>query len=546
MKNLSDHARALIDHLYKKPTVYRRLLGDSGWDHSALNALASCNEPATIPYIAPILVSGTRDEISSAAEAIETLLSSTTPEDLISLDELVRSSWVFGCPYSESWSRIEPRELAKWVGPGEPGVLLLRLSSFHSNGFVREEAIRRLKLINDGSELPYLLIRLNDWVPAIRSLAQDAVLARIQVNYIDHFIKSLALVVRLENAQRADHAHVLRGITLLLSNPIARPAIIAGMNNTSRIIRRACFRILTDNDSDDLQDILLAALRVDDPIIRLWSARKISKVVFLNEQLSDILPILSLDHYAPIRLEALRAWVDFFPTLMDKMLRTALLDRSASIRDEARFHLRKQGEFDFAQFYRDAIKVTRPKQLIIAISGLGETGEQTDADLVLPFISHQTAKVRQTAIKYLFRLGGERYVTTVLDRIIDDAPNVSAQAGREVQAYVTTIGSTLLWTLFEQSSLAHVRKNLLRLISALPKWESITCLINAVDYADNAIAAVVKDYIKRWNTRYNHNQSAPTREQLMRLEVALSQHGSSLDKTSLDSISFAIKSFSDK
>jgi hypothetical protein len=334
MKKLSDRARQLIGQLYKKPSVYRRLLGDSGWNISALAELASCNEPSTIPYIAPILISGTREEVIAVSNAIETLLCGSTSEDLILLDELVRSSWVFGCPYSESWSRLEPRELAKLVGPGEPGVSLLRLSSFHTDGFVREEAIRRLNLIYDGSELPYLLIRLNDWVPAIRRLSQDTVLARVRANYIGHFVKNLPLVVRLENTQRTDHSQVLKAITQLLSTPSARPVMVAGLNDTSRVVRRACFRILTNNTPDDLQELLLAALRVDDPIIRLWSARKIL-TEFHEDQLSEVISILSHDRYAPVRLEMLRAWVNCFPTRSNEILKSSLLDQSASVRDEA-------------------------------------------------------------------------------------------------------------------------------------------------------------------------------------------------------------------
>lgn len=541
MKKLSDRARQLAGQLYKKPSVYRRFLGDSGWNVSALAELVSCNEPASIPYVAPILISGTREEIRAASAAIETLLSCSTPEDLIILDELVRSSWVFGCPYSESWSRLEPRELAKLVGPGEPGVSLFRLLSFHTNGFVREEAIRRLNLIYDGSELPYLLIRLNDWVPSIRRLSQDAVLARVQANYIDHFIKNLPLVFRLENTQRADHSQMLNTITQLLLTPRARPVLVAGLNDTSRVVRRACFRILTDNNPDDLQDLLFAALQVEDPIIRLWSVRKIPTVLH-EDQLSEVLSLLSHDCYAPVRLETLRAWVGCFPTQSDENLRSALLDQNASVRDEARFHLHRLGDFDFVQFYRDAITVAQSKKLVVAISGLGETGGQSDADLLEPFLSHRVAKVRQTAIKYLIRLGGEQYLTTVLAKIVDIAPSVSAQVRREVKAYVATIGTKCLWDYFEKSSTVHVRKNILCLISALPKWESISCLIQLVDCADNAIALAAQEYIHRWNTRYNRSQSAPTRDQLMRLEAALSEHGSSLDEATFNTLSFAIKS----
>jgi len=101
----------------------------------------------------------------------------------------MRRRWYWYAAHFDEWRRLEPRELAKWVGPGEPGILLIRLSSFHPNGFVREEALRRLGLIEDGTELPYLLLRLSDWVPQVQAAALGLVSQRVRAGYAGHSLR---------------------------------------------------------------------------------------------------------------------------------------------------------------------------------------------------------------------------------------------------------------------------------------------------------------------------------------------------------------------
>ncbi len=52
---------------------------------------------------------------------------------------------------------------------------LIRLLE-HPNGFKRENAIRRIGMLQDPIAIPNLLIRVNDWVPQVRDAAKEAIL----------------------------------------------------------------------------------------------------------------------------------------------------------------------------------------------------------------------------------------------------------------------------------------------------------------------------------------------------------------------------------
>lgn len=543
MRQISLPTRALVDRLYAEPALIDRVLGRSRLNLAVLEALAGCGEAAAIPYLVPILVSGTRSDIQAAAAAIGALLAQATGDDLAGLDESARRSWVVGSPIGGAWRRLAPRELAQWVGPGEPGALLLRFSSFHANGFVREEAVRRLALIEDGNELPYLLLRVNDWVREVRNAAHCAVRARLRLDYIEHFVRNLALVIRLETAQRVEHGDLLASIYQLLADPAARGAMIEAMSDGCRKTRRAAFRLLAAGNPDALQPALLAALKVADPLIRVWGARKIATTLS-QEQRETILRSLLLDSCGSVRLEALNAWVTFFADDATAKLLTALMDPSASVREFARFQLRARAEIDFARCYRDAMAATNPGRLATAIAGLADTGTLFDADCLIPYLSHLSARVRRAAVRAIARLGGDRYRCQVMERVLDAAPSVSAQARRVLQVCAATFSGVELWSRFEAPAAAHVRMNLLHLLAALPKWESLPYLIHAVNEKDAAIASLARQFVARWNSTYNRSQSAPSQEQLARAAAALSQSAPVLGRREAQEIRFAIDSFS--
>ncbi len=430
-------------------------------------------------------------------------------------------------------------KLTRGVGSRGNGAALFELSS-HPNGFLREKAVRRLRLVSNGSELPYLLLRLNDWVPEVREAARAAVLERVKADYFNHFVRNLALVVRLRQARRADHHDVLERISQLLSSPAARVAMLAEMNGGSREVRRESFRILVAGKVAELPQILLATLEVEDPVIRLWSARAMATALS-REQLVTVLPKLSADPSAPVRREALQIWVTSFPEQAGGKLTAALLDHNPSVRSLARFHLRKQEDLDIVRFYRDALETPRTDLLVASIRGLAETGARADAESLLPYLSHPIAKVRKIAIKCLIMLGNAQYLDSLLDRVLDTSPGVSTQARQVAQPYAAILGAPRLWDLFKGTTSAHARKNLLHLLTALPKWDSVVYLLRAVSEGDEVTAEQARDHLLRWVSLYNRNQTAPSKMQLEQLKTALSEAQDGLDVPAAKSIRFTIQ-----
>jgi HEAT repeat protein len=394
-------------------------------------------------------------------------------------------------------------------------------------------------------ELPYLLLRLNDWVGQVRQAARDAVADRITTDYIGPFVANLALVVRLERARRADLHGLLDRIHLLISSAEAVPALIQAMNSRNKEARRASFRLLVSREPDDLERRLRIALHADDPIIRLRAAAEAIERLE-QTQLLPLLETMSDDTAAPVRLEALVAWVNRFPEQAGERLQGALLDRSAAVRAQARYYIRQREGMDFAQFYRDALATSQPDGLVVALSGLVETGSPADAAHIGSYLTHPSARVRRTAIRCVMTLGSDQFTHPVLERVFDDSTSVSRQAAVFLQPYAASIGATTLWALFELARSVHVRRSLLLLLARLPKWESVCYLVRAAAVGDHVTASWARERLRRWQARYNQGQTAPSGEQLDRLAAALSEAAAYLYEEDRMMLRFIVRTYSQK
>jgi hypothetical protein len=89
-----------------------------------------------------------------------------------------------------------------------------------------------------------------------------------------------------------------------------------------------------------------------------------------------------------------------------------------------------------------------------------------------------------------------------------------------------------LWELYETGSSDHARRNVLALMAALPKWDSITLFVRARAY----------EHIARWNELFNRRSTPPSTRQVQALDEALAK--SSLREETVNLIRFSMRAFS--
>ena len=454
-------------------------------------------------------------------EAVLLSLATASPSELMRLDRSAREVSPYRKPDLPSWPQIGADELERIIRMPEPPAHLLGLVSFHQSGYIRELAVRRLTQITSGQELPFLLLRLNDWVAPVYQTALMAVQERLTPQYAGLLVHNITLVFNLAEQKRHEHEPVLSATTALLKRPECDVALRQGMAAPEKQVRRLCFRILREADDDRLPEAAPRMLADTDPVIRQAAAHCV-RVNLPDHTLRALLPQMKQDGSLPVRREALYACLERLPELAPAELRTALLDANAAMRGIARFHLRQSGGFDIPALYRRALTASvSASELSTAISGLGETGTPADVGLILAFLSHPLAKVRRAAVRAVSRLDGDSHLDALLAALSDERPRVTHEAREALLPRLNHLDGSALWRLFKTAVRPHIRRDVLALLASLPKWESVPFLVEAAVDADPLIQERAGEQLRGWYSSYNVSFVRPSLAQLTRMEAAL-------------------------
>lgn len=541
MKQTSPQTRALIQQLYK-PTSFWEELSGSRDEEAILTEIGNSGEPAAIIDIIPFILDKRHDVATAAARSVHKLILGITTNELSWMDQALRQKSPYSGDYLYEWHKLSPDQLGKVERFEDASVSLLAIASFHQSGYVREAAVNRLALITSGAELPFLILRVNDWVANVRDAAFAATRSRLKADYARSFIENLPLVSRLEQAGRSDHKPLVQTIYRLLQSGECRTALLESLKSEDRFVKRASFKLALNSNEPDLPEVVRMALDQKDTIIRLWAAQRVGSA-FTGARLDHFLNRMKHDKFMPVRREALRILVQRNSPGLLAELQTALLDTHASMREEARYHLRKLDSTDVTAFYRHHLSAGQGLTLYSVISGLGETGATAHDQLILPYTSHHASKIRGAAIRALAKLNRNAHAGIFIEALRDQVPQVSRQALNALTDNASAINGERIWELFSSGAHAHVRRNVLSLIDRLGKWDSIYYLLRALSDSDEAIAAMSRFRIQRWLSRFNRNFSSPSPEQLSRLGKAIEESSNLLDGTIMEQLRFSVAAF---
>lgn len=497
MQQVSEATQRLLQRLFD-------LMGRASWfsprDRDAeivrlLNQIADQGEPGAIVGAAGCLFSPTVEVRTAASRAIHCLLGQSPPEQLLHLGD------VLGGPYgwyiSDGWKRLEPADLRAWIGEESTRTSVLGLLSFHHNGYVRQAAVRLLAQVHDGSELPYLLIRQNDWVEPIRADARGAVQARLNEAYVPHFVANLPLVIHLLAFRRSDHSDLVRRIVGMLVQPEHDVLLAQAIHSPGRAVRRSVVRLALEAEKEHRPRVVAHALASPDGVVRLWGSRHVGSC-FSGELLEGVLHSLSRDGFMPVRREALIVRAATSRDSGRKLWHQALLDGHQSMRELARFHLAKLGEVDWAGVYRQAL-MEQPDSLA-ALAGLGETGDSSDLTAIRTYLKSPLPSRRRAAVIACAQLGGENFVADLFECLQDASPAVVREVRKRLGAFASSLDGERLCRVVMEDDRPDVRATALRLIDALGKWRSLPWLIRASVHQDPPTAHLAQRLLTAWFT----------------------------------------------
>lgn len=484
---------------------------------NALEAIAHSAEAKAIPEFLYLLVIGKGEVWRAAAEAADKLITALEPSDYVALDQMVRS-----VEFHSPWRKMQSGDLKRFTET-EFAVSLLGLASFHPNGYVRESAVKELVRQNSGAVIPFLLLRMNDWVGSIRQIAFQALRDRLNPFYAKHFLKNWPLVIHLKQCGRAD-AEISVAVTSLLKTEACVEAVQSGMNSRNRTVRRASFQLMAESAASARLDILSQLTRDSDPGMRTWAAHHLLPDIPDSELPEVVKPMLK-DRYMPVRSQALALLVQRRPEVAREALLAGLLDPHVSVRELARYYQMQSADFEASGFYRNALLNGNSDDQYAAICGLGETGGAGDGEFVVNFLHHKEPKLRRAAVYALGRLDGTEYQMRIFAMLSDPQSRVVKQAVKSLLPLARQLPMQWIRDLPETDDRRIVRQVGLVLMLKRGKWERLPLVLQLCADADPVIASQALNALRDWFSGYNRSFAEPTREDRDDILRALEKFG---------------------
>jgi HEAT repeat protein len=473
-----------------------------------LEAIVASGDVGAVPELLCIALEHAGSQRAACVEAAWALAAPLLPGGLPELDEWLRRAGPWSGFWEGGWKRLTPREVTALPLASSADHILVCLLASHPNGHVREAAVIRLASSTDGEEIPFLLVRANDWVPAIRLRARSALLERITPANAGRLLRPLPLLDRLARATREDQQDIVEAVETVLQSDPARPVLLGGLGSTDFHVRRRCFRLAARALAETTPWLLDTARRDPDVVIRRWAYGRAQDLSATGDR-DRYFEQAAADPFVPIRRIALEHWKRRDGPTADRVAEAFLFDRAADLRADAQRWWQARVTAPVAEIYRRTIREGTSSRLVGALNGLAETGAAEDGELTRPYLEHSRARVRRAALRALCRLAPSYTVAPFVEALFRDRSSVATEACRCLQGRTSELDLPGLWSL-ALGEPAVVRVRLLRLVRSVGKWQRLEFLLIAAIDPHSTVRTVALQELEDWRAGFNRSFATPS------------------------------------
>lgn len=431
--------------MYSKIEGWIKVLNDEAYDFGAatteksylraLDKIAEIGEPYDAQYIVNHIFSNNKLVAQKAASSIRKLL--VKPQ--------VKKIWLnlhksFSYPYYKpgSWLDKDFFKQFEFFLP-EEAAHLYGIISFNSNGYLREKALDYLNKIMIPESLPYILLRLNDWVPQVQIKAEkilENILPKISINDL---LKCYNLIEWLEVKKRTNLKHIQDKIFTHIFVSGQKELLFKTIKNFPFKERLFLWKILAKEIDDDFIDKILSD---PAPEIRQWAVVHLPQIKLERTRLDSIIK----DKAIRVRYTLLKV-IPQNEINYKTYFAESIFDDSKLIRELARFVMRSYGDGNFVDKYYKKISKSNGKTLPGVLAGLTEVCDKKDVPFIKKFVNSKNAKIRASVLLALKRLE------------VDDVDDLYINALQDISSVVRKSAASIL-----QIGYSHLRPKLEKLL----------------------------------------------------------------------------------
>lgn len=380
---------------------------------------------------------------------------------------------------NQSPSKSAQHEVQSLVSVGDLAACLE-----YYDGYVRQAAVLRIAALKDPSFLPYLVERLNDWVPQVMQSAREAIMNLLPEAPSGAILSLLPRVAALRNAQRWQHAAWLAEFEHEVVRLVPAAELEARIQSTDTRVSRACFDLLDRHALLATTQLIALGLRSRHDIV---VSRRAAELIFrIAPELQPAWYDIALQsRFGQVRAHAARCLLrDCSEPDQRELAAGLLLHPQTSIREAAGAFLRPS-VFDVRSFYRNVLLTPNAPigDIRASLSALGGLREAADGVLVKSFTTHPAPALRVAAYSAWLRIAERDKDLIAAQALADEAPSVTRYALQLVRRY----GAFIPFTAVRDSLLPRREYYRLLQFGELEKWnalESIARVALAERHAD--------------------------------------------------------------
>lgn len=411
-----------------------------------------------------------------AAKKLTDMFNSITIKQLIWLSENVDWSdpYSFHIRLNIDWKNVDiSRKHFKHLSM-EEYITVLKLGTFHYNGYFREKCIEAVAEY-DGS-LPFLMLRVNDWVEVIREKAFLLVKNRLKQCPPEEIILSLPCLGKVKNSQRRKTEYIVfleKEIEHFLEKTI-RQINIDKINQYEIFVRNSIYRYISRSavlELDKMEQLV-------DSSKDSYGKRVLIQGILKNYECDEN----KLREYLHNKSVIVRrcALEKLYGKLHNAWqgIEELLLDKSKKIREDASYIIEKHTNFNILNFYLQKLEAG---PAVIPILGAGEHGTIKESELLLPFLEADDARITKAALVSCGYLIGAENEGLYWKYLSDRRPGVARQAYLIVDKLDIHYGAAMLYEAYQKNREFDERKYLLNLLLKEPSWSRLPFLLLLFD-----------------------------------------------------------------
>lgn len=428
------------------------------------------------------------------AQCLADLLDSINVGKMLELEKQFRQmSWTYdGQNRSCDWKQVDISGERFSFLSSRQYAAVLKFGTFHPDGYFRQRCLERLA--GQADALPYLVLRLNDWVQPIREKA--ACLMKQQMEYcsIPELFRAILCMERVKYSRRRSAAAVRELEELIRLNLLkkAKDIDLDEVRTCETAVKNAVYRMVST------EPVLLK-----DQMDRLLRQEKdgYGKKLLIRGILNNYAPgIQELEPYlgdksVSVKLCAMeyryQKTKDAWPGL-EQML----LDRSGKIRSYAAMILCRHTGMQIHDFYVEQLE---KKPTASVILGIGEWGTESDADLITAFLEGEKEPLAAAAMTAVGKLCGDRMEDLYWSYLFDRRPSVAARAYRNIKTWRIRYGAGILYEACLACPDPVIRTYLIKLLLMEDSWKRLPFLLRLYQTEDLELREMIHKRVDKRN-----------------------------------------------